>query len=234
MTREQIKTILSNWNLSDFELFYKQYSAWLIKDKVALDCVFPVVKSSIMAVAVRCNETISFNDQLRNNDLLCLLQVADFDRGITTDFFDVTTDPCGRKSNIAHLCEQIYRGNIGFHRGDASRICIRSDFGAGTWINRTDENGEIIDLNTSEKFTSEPGHFGINIHNNNGFYNSSLGCIILSDETAYQRVFKPDLVNCTHGAMSNHSNIPVLVVNVDDFNDIRTVKVDDSTQISSN
>ena len=225
MNREQLKNILDCYTCTDFENLYNKYSNWLVKEKVEPNVMFPLTKGSLLVIAVRCNETISFNNDIRNNDFVLLMQLADHDRGIKTYFFDCTTDPCGRKDKIAHLCEQIYNGNIGFHHADPARICIRSDFGFGTWVNRTDGNGDVIDLNTDGRFTSEPGHFGINIHNNNGFYNSSLGCIILSNETEYKTAFKPVLEDCRDLPLTNQKHIPVMVINAADFEDILATSV---------
>jgi len=56
------------------------------------------------------------------------------------------------------------------------------------------------------------GHFGINIHDNGGFLNSSLGCVILESSQQYKTVFKPLLQRVT-----NKNNIPVAVINQDYF-----------------
>lgn len=217
MDRKTLIEILHSFSFSDYENLFNQYSNWLIKDKVEPSTKFLDTYGSLSAFVFRFNETISFNDIIRNNDLLVLMKVIDNERGIKDNFFDVTSDPCGKKFRIAHLCEQIYRGNVGFHRGDSNRPCIRSDNGFGTWYNRTDTESDIIDINPSDNYTSIAGHIGINIHNNNGAYNSSLGCVILSSENDYRKIFVPFITQ----NVTNRNNIPVCVINGEDWEDIR-------------
>lgn len=158
-------------------------------------------KNAIMVFVVRCNERISFNDVERNNDLLVIVEYISEDN-FNLYTFNVTADPKSQKPNIAHLIEQIYTGNIGLHRAILGRTCIRSD--KGLWYRRTDLNGKPYD----PKF----GQIGINLHNSAGFWNSSLGCVILESEDDYKNVFKP-LLN----RVSNRNNIPVAVINQDYF-----------------
>lgn len=215
MTRQEIKGLLKTYSYSDYKTLYEKYSNWLISDKVEKSVIFPEKNGAIFVFEFRCNEEISFNNELRNNDLLVVVQIKDGELSITDYMFDVTTDPKSKVNGIAHTCEQIYRGNIGAHRGDSNRPCIRSDYGFGTWYNRTDSKGEVKDLNPSENFTSVSGHIGINIHNANGAYNSSLGCTILSNENEYQNVFRKVITSC-----SNKNNIPVALINANDLTDI--------------
>lgn len=215
MTRDEIKAALKNYSYSDYLALYHLYRDWLRKEKVEGTVCFPNSKGEIAVFQFRCNENISFNDVEVYNDLLVLMEVVDNSHGIKDYFFDVTVDPKSTKPGIAHTCAQIYRGNVGPHRGDPNRPCIRSDNGFGTWINRTDGNGNVIDINSSVEFTSAPGHFGINIHNANGALNSSLGCTIFQSEGAYQKIFRPAIVNCV-----NRGNIMVALIDEEDFDEI--------------
>lgn len=215
MNRDKIKALLKDYTYSDYKSLHDKYRAWLTGEKVDPDTYFPNRAGEIAVFQFRCNEPISFNDEERNNDLLVLLELTDGEQSIRDYFLDTTCDPKAKAPGIAHTCAQIYRGNVGAHRGFIERTCIRSDFGLGTRYNRTDSEGEVKDLNPSDEFTSVYGHIGINIHNANGCYNSSLGCTIFSSEGAYQKIFKPVIKGC-----SNKSNIMVALIDADDFNDI--------------
>ncbi len=207
--------MLEKATYSDFLSLYDTYKSWLVKDKVEPSTHFPNSKNEIAVFQFRCNEPISFNDEQRNNDILCVMQIADNSHGIITHIFDVTCDPKSTKYRIAHSAAQIYRGNVGAHRGDSNRPCIRSDYGFGTWYFRTDEKGNIIDVNPSDRFESISGHIGINIHNANGCYNSSLGCTIFSSEKEYQKIFRDLITKC-----NNRSNIMVALIDAEDLEDI--------------
>ena len=158
MTREQIKSLLTTYRYSDYKNLYEKYKDWLVTEKVEQSVKFPEKKGEIFVFQFRCNEEISFNNEQRNNDLLVLGEIVDLENSISDYMFDVTTDPKSKVNGIAHTCEQIYRGNVGRHRGNTNRPCIRSDFGFGTWYNRTNSQGEIKDLNKSDKFTSIAVH----------------------------------------------------------------------------
>ena len=225
MNRDEIKSLLLKYSYSDYKSLFDKYSAWLVKDKVEKSVIFPNSIHEIAVFQFRCNESISFNNEIRNNDLLVLMRIADNTFSINDFFFDVTCDPKSRVHGIAHVCAQIYRGNVGPHRGDPSRPCIRSDFGFGTWYNRTDNQGDVIDLNPSPDYTSVTGHIGINIHNAGGFYNSSLGCTIFNSESEYRNLFVPLIADCT-----NKNNIPVSVIDAADLKDILGMEATDENQ----
>jgi hypothetical protein len=155
------------------------------------------VRGTIMAFVIRCNDGISFNDELPNNDLLVIVEyVSEDNTNIYT--FNVTADPKSKKANIAHLLEQVYVGNVRPHRWIAGRLAICSD--NGCWFRRTDTVGRDGDF-TFDKI-------GINIHDTGGFWNSSLGCVILESDDEYKNVFKPLLRR-----VINKNSIPVAVIN---------------------
>ncbi len=213
MKYEEIKALLKSYAPSDYRNLFDKYKNWLVEEKVEPSVKYPEQEGEIAVFQFRCNEEISFNNEIRNNDFLVVVQMTG--EGILDYFFDTTCDPKSKVNGIAHTCEQIYRGNVGAHRGDSNRPCIRSDFGFGTWYNRTDSSGNVKDLNPSDSFTSIAGHIGINIHNANGAYNSSLGCTIFSNESEYQNVFRKLIMLC-----ANKKNIPVALINANDLEDV--------------
>lgn len=210
MDRTEILQKLKDFTLADYENLYSSYREWLVPEKVEASVHFPNCDDGIAAFIFRCNQPIDFNNIRRNNDLLIIVQRKLL--GFKVYSMVCTADPYGPKDHIAHLSAQIYRANRGLHRGIPGRICLRSDFGFGTWIQRTDSEGDVIDINpASDKFTSAPGHFGINIHDTGGYYNSSLGCVIIAYNQDYL-VFKSILENA-----SNPSNVPVCVFDMEDL-----------------
>jgi len=200
--RKQIKDYILSY--TRFELFKQLlygYTNTYLDDDRDTSPIFTNKKNSILVFVIRCNERISFNDKERNNDLLVIAEYISEDN-FNVYTFNVTADPKSQKPNIAHLIEQVYTGNIRPHRWIAGRLAICSD--KGCWYKRTDSKGNPYDA----KF----GQIGLNIHDTGGYFNSSLGCVILESDSEYKNVFKPLLKRC-----SNASAIPVMVVNGDYF-----------------
>jgi hypothetical protein len=229
MNRNEIIQYFSNLNYSGFKNFYDKYKDFFkngftddFSERIESSIVYPEAKDSLIIFEIRCNEDISFNNEIRNNDLLLVLEIQYADEKAIEYLlhqFDCTTDPCSQKYHIAHTARQIYRGNVGLHHGTPGRTCIRSDEGGGTWVRRTDAAGNVIPLNPKHA-DAELGHFGINIHDNGGFANSSLGCTILAggsylEPGPYRDEYKPLLLKCT-----NKNNIPVALIDMEDVEDI--------------
>lgn len=149
--------------------------------------------NGLNVIVIRCNDIYVTNDMERNNDWMIL-----FFRGLKY-IFEVTADPKYRKNKIANICEQVYYGNIRNHRGIYNRDAICQD-NCKVWVRRY----------KNDKWYEELGHFGINIHNSAGFFNSSLGCVILADEKRYTQVFRPLL----REAKTISNKIPVAVMNI--------------------
>ncbi|WP_276979196.1 hypothetical protein [Flavobacterium filum] len=223
--RNKIKNYLLSF--TRFEQYYDLllgYSNYLLDERdtffnrKSLDEIKKILfaKNAIIVFPIRCNNRISFNDSDAdgdgdidwNNDLLVIVEYIS-ENNFNVFTFDCTVDPKTNKHNIAHLIEQVYTGNVGNHRGILSRICIRSD--RGTWFKRTDYKKQVV----MEDFDLR----GINIHDNNGLFNTSEGCPILQSQGDYKNTFKP-LLN----RVSNRNFIPVAVLNQDYFTDELKVK----------
>ena len=153
--------------------------------------------TGLNVIVIRCNDIYITNDMERNNDWLIL-----FFEG-KKYIFQCTADPKYRKNKIANLCEQAYYGNIRNHRGIYNRDAICQDV-YKVFVRRY----------TGSKWYDESGYFGINIHNSNGLFNSSLGCVILADEKRYVSTFRPLL----REAKKVSNKIPVVVVNLNWLN----------------
>lgn len=219
-TRQEVIDYFKPLDYNGFESFYKseiEYFNSFDPARINKTTYFPTQKGEILCIPIRCNEDIGFNDGTHfYNDVLVIMQIIDEDKNIKVYFINVTCDPYADKPHIAHLARQIYRGNVGLHKGQDGRWCIRSD--AGTWYRRT-ENGKVVVLNNGH-FDAEFGAIGVNIHNRkqpNGvvFLNSSLGCIIIwNEEGDYKLIFVPLIRNCT-----NENNIMVIVCDMEDISD---------------
>jgi hypothetical protein len=202
MYRAQIKSFFCKLKtFDDFIKIAKDYAGYLKPERVLFDTgSFKKERGYIIDFKIRCNERISFNDKIRNNDLLVIAEYVSEDN-FNLWTFNCTVDPATDRPRIAHLSEQIYTGNIGIHRMTNWRKCIRSDKGA--WFKRT-VNGVVVYEG------KEP--IGLHQHNSNGLFNSSAGCPILDSEPAYNNVFKPLLARVT-----NRNSIACCVINEDYF-----------------
>jgi len=147
-------------------------------------------------IVIRCNDIYITNDLKRNNDWLILIY------NNLRYIYECTADPKYRKNKIANICEQVYFGNIRNHRGIYNRLAICQD-NSDVYVRRY----------TGNKWYEEHGKFGINIHNPAGFFNSSLGCVILANESRYINSFRPLLREVKK--KTNH--IPVAVFNLKEF-----------------
>lgn len=156
--------------------------------------------NSINIFIIRMNNIGIMNDQKRNNDFLIMIHNAT--DGIYKYVFEVTADPKTKKTGIASIIPQVYIGNIRNHKWIFGRTAVCQD-NHPVWVWRWGLNKE------------EKGFFGINIHDNGGFFNSSLGCTIFADNKAYKENFKKILDEVKNTEFKN--NIPVAVFQEKDF-----------------
>lgn len=146
---------------------------------------FPTEPNTITAIGIRNNEEISFNDELTDNDDLIVYENTSSGE-VRLWRFPCTTDPKSRKVfKIAHSIKGVWDCFVvGNHRHQPGRTALRQDANSIV-VARTDKNGKIVKV--------EKGYFGLNVHNKNGFFNSSLGCTILESDINYDQKFKPIL-----------------------------------------
>lgn len=199
------KQILFDLSYQQLKDLFNDYLVYLSKFKTKYHN--PNVKwrdddGTINVIVIRCNDLYVTNDMVRNNDYLCVIHNTgdSYEQFV----FNVTADPKTRKNRIANLCSQSYIGNIRNHRWIPNRLAICQDNDA-IWVRRYENN----------KWFEENGYFGINIHNSAGFFNSSLGCVILSSEDSYINSFRP-LLKKVQG-----KSVPVIVMEENNFNDLQ-------------
>jgi len=150
--------------------------------------------NGLNVIVIRCNDIYVTNDMERNNDWLIL-----FFEG-KEYIFQCTADPKYRRNKIANICEQVYFGNIRSHNFVFGRDAICQD-NCKVFVRRY----------INKEWYEESGYFHINIHNANGFFNSSLGCVILADEKRFISTFRPLL----REAKKVSNKIPVAVLNIE-------------------
>lgn len=153
-------------------------------------------EGTINVIAIRNNGELSFNSVKRNNDILYVVENRPNDH--FRDYqFEVTTDPAApitlrdylnQGKGRAHLCEGAYESYVVRpHQWTPGRTALGQD-GNEVVVARSDNNGVFKNY--------DRGFFGINVHDPGKFWNSSLGCIIISFETRerYTKEFKPTLL----------------------------------------
>ena len=150
-------------------------------------------EGTINVIAIRKNDELDFNNRKRNNDILMVFENRPEDSFRYYEF-PCTTDPCAPitlrdfarlKKGRAHLCEGAYNSyTVRPHNWVRGRTALGQDINP-VRVARSDNNGKFIKY--------DAGFFGINVHDAGRFWNSSLGCIIISyeNEWQYKAEFKP-------------------------------------------
>ena len=186
---------------------------YIAKGLVTGKPLFALAPNTINVMGIRSNSEISFNlGEEFNNDKLLIYENTSHGSVRMWDF-DVTMDPKDKKKEIAHLLKGIYATFVvRAHKWVKGRDALCSDIPPGVRFSRTDQYGNVTGTYTDR--------IGINIHNNNGFRNSSLGCTILADEDAFKTKFRPLILRC-----KNQSPITYLVTDIWDLNRIINEKI---------
>jgi len=195
------QTLFENLKYNQYEEFFNNYIDELSGSKYLRDSGIRWcgVNKTINVIVIRCNDIYITNNMKRNNDWMIVIEntkSGSFKRYI----FKVTADPKYRRDKIANLMEQVYFGNSRNHRSQPNRIAICQDT-CQVFVKRYKGPTWYEDL----------GFFGINIHNPKGFFNSSLGCVILAKDSDYLNDFRPLLKRVSK------SRIPVAVIRNTDF-----------------
>lgn len=174
---------------------------------------FPTQPNTITLIGIRNNEEIAFNDELADNDDLIVYENTSSGE-VRLWRFPCTMDPKTKKNKIAHVVKGVWASYVvGNHRHQPGRTALRQD-GNKIVVARTNKRGKVIKV--------EKGFFGINVHNKNGYFNSSLGCTILENDVNYDTKFKPILKR-----VKGQSPITYIVTDRADISNVlQTINVD--------
>ena len=173
---------------------------------------------TLNVIGVRCNSEADFN-KAKYNDYLVLVfnkPLGKYDVAI----IDVTVDPNREKEGIAHLRQGVWNAYcVGIHGqttghntrdlpgiGHISRWALRQDNNE-VEIVRTDGKGNVI--------KSVRGSFGINVHDNGGYKDSSAGCTVIKRDEDYIEKFLPYTydVHENKKVPVNHDDITYCLIN---------------------
>ena len=164
--------------------------------------------NGMSVIQIQCNEVGIANDVLRNNDWM--ITVVD---GKIVEIYKITTDPKTKRSGMAFIVPQITRRHVGYHRWNLNRIALRqdqgSDFDYTTWVRR------FYYKNGKWTWTEQKGFYTIHTHDTGGFWNSSLGCAVIANDSTYRNYFKPALKDLK--ARKLDRNIPLYIINYKEF-----------------
>lgn len=201
-----IQEIINNITPLTAEKLFNIFNAGLMNTKYYSAAVSYRTGSDLINVfIIRCNPIYVTNDIKRNNDWMFIIQnPGKLNSSHKKYTFQVTIDPKIRKYGIANSLPQQYLGNIRNHRWIPGRPAICQD-NHKVWVRRYNKTG----------FYEEAGYFGINIHNNAGLFNSSLGCTILANENSYTQTFKPLLNSLKKLNFTNE--VPVTIMQDETF-----------------
>lgn len=204
---------LLNENFFEFENFKSCWESYLelakSKNRVIGNPTFRLGVQEINVMGIRNNPEISFNEtQYFYNDIL-VIQFLNIIEEVEFYVYQVTMDPKGKQYKIAHLLEGVYgsyKANRP-HKWIPGRDAITQDRNS-VYVARTDSEGTVI-------ISKHEGTFGINIHDSDKYWNSSLGCTVLPRDSAengfhYKNSFKPLLKQ-----VSNKESVDYCVVNKD-------------------
>lgn len=178
-----IREIGLNLTIPQINNIFNAYYNYLGHNNFTNNIRFDITPGGINVFVIRMNSIYVTNDMKRNNDWMFIYQNEIPGKQKSYNYvFQVTADPKTRKYRIANILPQIYGGNIRNHRWIFGRLAICQD-NYKVWVRRFDKN--------EKDFVDEKGFFGINIHDNAGMFNSSLGCVILANQSSYSNMFFP-------------------------------------------
>lgn len=175
--------------------------------------------NTLNVIGIRCNSEPDFNFG-KYNDYLVLI-TNNLNGSYTQALMAVTVDPAKSTVGIAHLRQGVWNSyQIRPHRWTSryfqylqktiKRWALCQDLNV-VEIVRTNGKGKVIE--------TERGKFGINIHDNGGSADSSLGCTVLKSDKDYFTKYLPyiyDLENEKY-IPENKNNITYCLINQSQF-----------------
>lgn len=194
---------LKELGYSDLKKLFEDYNNYIkeTSPNIWKNIKFREEPNTLNIFTFRMNDVGVANDTLRDNDFLLMVENKDED-DVSISYLNCTVDPKTKRAGMAFLLPQQYVGNIGYHHGDPSRICIRED-NDKVWVRRFNSSSK------DAKYKDEYGNFTIHIHDTHNFGNTSLGCTVIANQKSYEDIFKPALTRVA----KFHKSVPVSLIN---------------------
>lgn len=190
--------------VGDLKNLFNRYNVYLDSTKYRNpDIQFASKPGEINAFVIRNNEIGISNSALRNNDYLIVTKNETASEAGQIFVFSVTADPKDKAPKRAFAAPCQWIANIGYHHYLPWRICLRQD-NDDIWVRR---------YKADDSYYEEKGRFTIHIHDTGGFFNSSLGCVILANDDSYNKMFKPLLTE----VKKYQKNVPVSLLDRNTF-----------------
>lgn len=216
----EIREILRNLSYSDLKNLFEKHLDWAkTNNRVSGTPKWFDEENTINLIGIRCNTEVEFNFGKYNDFLMVIFNKP----GDTYDYqlLEVTVDPFRNKEGIAHLRQGVWDSYVVRPHKWATRYFTALKKTIDRWaccqdqnkveIVRTDGKGNII--------KTERGFFGINIHDNGGYNDSSLGCTILKNDTDYLERYLPYIydIDSNKKVPVNAGNISYCLINHSQF-----------------
>lgn len=212
---ENVYSILSSAKYTDLKAIAEKHIEWAkANERFRGEPVWHDEPGTLNIIGVRCNTEADFNFG-KYNDYLILVLNKENDE-YTSAIINVTVDPATTKNGIAHLRQGAWNSYVVRpHRwarrrfgkfGEINRWACCQDLHT-VEIVRTDGKGKII--------STERGMYGINIHDNGGYRDSSLGCTVIQSDESYLNIFLPMIYNLSKSKPEpvNFKNLTYLLIN---------------------
>jgi hypothetical protein len=212
---EQIRTILNDLSYGQLKTLFAKHLLWSKENnRIAGLPKWWDEPGTINIIGIRSNTEADFNFG-KYNDFLIVLINKTLDR-YNQVLMPVTVDPNRTKDGIAHLRQGVWNSYVVRpHKwasrtfpaiGTIQRWAVCQDLNV-VEVCRTDGKGKI-------KLT-ETGHFGINIHDNGGYVDSSIACTVIQKDSDYLEKFLPMLydLDTEKKVPVNHNNLTYCLIN---------------------
>lgn len=182
----EIREYLNSLNYNDIKALFEKHLEWSkANNRTSGEPKWFDEPNTLNLIGIRCNTEVDFNFGKYNDFLMVIFNKP----GGTFDYqlLEVTCDPYKKKESIAHLRQGVWDSFVVRPHRWATRFFKALNKTIDRWAVCQDQNKvEIVRTNGKGiVIETERGMFGINIHDNGGYADSSLGCTILKNDSDY-------------------------------------------------